>query len=332
MLICVCLKPALRTGLPLRLDPGTGYIHRADTLLAGDPGSRAALGAALAAAEAVGRSGPNGVRVAAYTVEEGGVGGAAASEPLREALAAGADEAYRVTAYADGGGGAGETEPIDRGDPQDPGGTADPTRRKALALAEVLRPREPVLVLTGERSADTARGCFGAFLAHALGADFAHRAGFIAPADIDPGVTGPGSEPPPAMQWRITALLEGGYGQQLTLSSPAVVTVPARTHGLAHPALPYPALPAWIASREADIPVLRANPPPLEDDAETVLRVSLPRVKTYTVPGPSLSAEERIAAMMEPGGPGGGEVLAGLTPARQAEAVLALLRKRGLLE
>jgi len=68
---------------------------------------------------------------------------------------------------------------------------------------------------------------------------------------------------------------------------------------------------------------------PAPQPAETALRIPLPRVKRYRVPGGGLPAEARIRALVTLAAQGGGTVLAGEPPEAQAEAILARLRERG---
>lgn len=289
-LICVCIKPVWRTDVALRLHPA-GHGLRADEALRVPNGADLA---ALRLALTLRASHPE-LRVLALTV-----GPAADETVLREALAAGADAVLRIGPAAL---------------PAAPGavdGSGADTRARAAAVASALRPRSPALVLTGDRSADTGAECFGGFLAQALGADFAHRVTALR-RDGD--------------GWQATVRLERGYGQELRLAAPAVLTVPAQ---LPRPA--YAALPAWLAARQAAVPVEAGGPAPDAGtaDAETALRVPVPRVKRHPVPPSALDAEARIRAMVtfQPAG-GGGTVVSGGTPREQAEAMLALLRERG---
>lgn len=288
--LIVCLKPVWRTDVALRLDE-SGRAVRAEEATRGlGAADLAALRRALDLRDG-GTVGP--ARVLALTV-----GPQPAAEALREALAAGADEAVRVW---------GADWPTDAADALD--GAAGTTRALAEAAAAVAAPREPALVLCGERSGDTGHECFGAFLARALGAAHAHRAAELAAADGG---------------WRVGVKLERGYVQAMTLARPAVVTVAA---GGARPA--YASLPAWMESRRAAIPV--ADPgTPRPSAPHTTLRAPVPRVKRYTVPPSDLGAEARIRAMvtLESGG-GGTLVEAEAGAGAQAEAILRLLRERG---
>ena len=323
MLICVCVKPVVCTDLPFRIGGAGGSIRTEDSLPGPNPADLAALETALELRSRL----AEGARVLVVSVAE--------AEPvflesiLRATLAAGADRVARIrlepsrsspAENSEGGPAAGLAE-----------ATAEATRRNARGAAEALRPMAPRLILTGEKSADSGRGCFGAFLAHELGADFAHRVSRIDPIDG---------------RWRVTARLEGGYGQEMvlgqqpvsqeaagrkTVNLPAVVTI-AGPPGK----LPYPSLPAWIASRTAEIPVIRVAVPPapsVAGEVDSRLRVPMPRVKSYSAPEGGLSAEQRIGAMVgEETGAGGGAVFAEGSPEEQAEAALGLLKERGYLD
>jgi electron transfer flavoprotein beta subunit len=295
ILFLVCLKPTGRTDVPLRLDDGGGRSRREDMLAGIDPADRSALQLALALRRAplLGRDPHDVSRVAALTV-----GPLSAEAVLRDALAAGADEALRVWR---------RDWPEDLRSEGD--GSAETTRLFARAAAEAAALRRPVLVLAGERSGDAGHECFGALLAGALRADFAHRVTEAGP--LDEG-------------WRVVVKLERGYGQVLHLSGPAVLTVAPRADRPAEPALP-----AWLASRRAAIPLvegLEAMP----RAARTTLRAPLPRVKRIALPGAGLDAAGRIQAMVaQESGRSGLVIPAGEGTPAQVEAVLRLLEERG---
>jgi len=291
MTVAVFLKPVRRTDVPLRLEPARPALHPGETTLVANGADLSALAMALGL-RGSGASQPGKLIVVT-------VGPPAWEESLRDALAYGADEAWRVWP---------EGWPDE--EPMLEDGSAGHTRRAALAGAAALAPLAPALVLTGERSADSGHESFGAFLAHALGAAFAHRA---------VGVT------PESAGWRVRVKLERGYTQEMTVAAPAVMTV--ATQG-AHPA--YPSLPAWLRSRTA--PVTRVAPAvnSAPDGAATALRSPLPRVKRYRVPEGSLNAEARIRAMVSFPAAGGGTVLpAELDPEEQARELARFLKERG---
>jgi electron transfer flavoprotein beta subunit len=323
VLLCVCLRPAWRTDVPLRLHPAGAALRGEDALAVTGPAELAALQLALTLRDRLREGLGASARVLALSVAP-----PAAEGVLREALAAGADEVLRVwgrdgssTADAEPGTPAGTRSGAPSGTP--PGvvdAAGDATRALARAAASVLRPRAPALVLTGERSGDSGHEVFGGFLAAELGAAFAHRATEAEPAAPD------------GSRWRVTVRLERGYGQVLELAAPAVITVAA---SLPRPG--YAGLPAWLASRRAAVPALvptiePATPPThAARRGETTLRVPVPRVKRYTVPGQGLSAEARIRAMVTLEAQGGGTLLSDASPEAQAEAVLRLLGERGYL-
>ncbi len=291
-LLCVCLKPVLRTEVPLRLDPAGAGVRAVEAQAVTNPADLAAVEQALALREGVGA----GTGVLALTV-----GPPAADAVLREALALGCDAVLRVW-HAAWPPHAGALD-----------GTARATRSAAEAAAAVLHDRTPALVLTGERSADAGHACFGAFLAHALAADFAHRVTRVAPAAQG--------------GWEVVVRLERGYGQALALGTPAVVTVSAQG--------PRPAeapLPAWISAQQTPVPVEAVGLAPAAA-AETTLRIPVPRVKRYAVPPATLPAEARIQAMVAMEAGSGGTLLdaRGSATDRDAavDAAVALLRERG---
>jgi electron transfer flavoprotein beta subunit len=308
-LLCVCMKPVWRTDVPLRLDAGGHGPLPGEAQQVANAADLAALRLALhlrdeaaagagARAEAAAAPRPGRLRVLALTV-----GPPAAEDVLREALAAGADEVLRVWG------------PAWPAQPPAVDATAALTRAHAAAAAAAMRPRRPLLVLAGERSADTGHECFGALLAAELGAAFAHRVTALRRAAGDAGAG-----------WEASVRLERGYGQPLRLAPPAVVTVSAQL-----PRPPQAPLPAWLASRAAPVPLAAADgaaPHP----AHSALRIPRPRVKPAPVPGRALSAEQRIQALVSLEAGGGGTVLVEGTPREQAEAVLKLLRERGYLQ
>lgn len=318
--LAVCLKAAWRTDVPLRLAESGASVRPDGAEPALAPADAGALALALALRAQLAPSAAAPPRLIALSV-----GPPACERVLRDALAAGADEVLRIwpEAWSDA-----PAQPFD--------GSAARTRARALLAAEALRPRGspgaplapgsagepqapgaqgPLLVLTGEASPDEGHAAFGAFLAQALGLPFAHRATRLDPA--------PGG-------WAALVKLERGYTQELMLERSAVVT-------LAGPGVPLPeaSWPAWLASRTATIPLLRPAPPrPAEGapEAATVLRAPVPRVKRIAAPDSSLSAEQRIRALIGTPAQGSGTVLpASEGVERQVDAVLALLKERGYL-
>lgn len=285
-LLAVCLKAARRTDVAVRTEQsGRGPCHEG-TPPGLSPADGSALGLALRLREAL----PGSARVLALTV-----GPPAWDSVLRAALGFGADEALRL-GYAGAG-----AEAAD--------GSADTTQARARAAAGLLGNLAPTLVLVGERSGDDGHGCFGACLAHALGAAYARAVTEAQPRDGG---------------WRVLARLERGYTQQLDLRSPAVLAVSAQA-----PPPSYPALPAWLAGHGAAIAARETAAPPPPRSA-TTLRPPRPRVKRQAPPPADADAEARIRALLATGGAAGGTVLGvEVGPERQAEAILALLRERG---
>ncbi|MCH8841889.1 MAG: hypothetical protein IID61_02825 [SAR324 cluster bacterium] len=288
--IVVCLKRSQVTDVPLRLGEGARGVRADETLIHANPTDMGALRWALSLAEQMGTQ----TAVEVYAVSVGPPGW---DESLRAALAAGAVKAVRVWNPSWGG-----EEWMEQAD-----ASADRTAFLARAAAEGIEPWKPALILTGDASADTGHGCFGAFLAHALGIGFAHRAAQVVPLDG---------------QWRVRCKLDRGYAQEMVISRPAVITVGAL------PPLPPAPLPAWLRSRTAEIPcvVSALQPPPA---SATTLRAPVPRVKRYPALSPEFSAQERIGALVDQPLVGGGTVLqAEEGIAAQVEAIIQVLRER----
>jgi electron transfer flavoprotein alpha/beta subunit len=327
--IAICLKAAWRTDVPLRLADAGASLRPDGAEPALAPADAGALATALALRARWASSGAEAPRLLALTV-----GPPVGEGVLRDALAAGVDEVLRIwpEAWSD--------TPAPESD-----GSAARTRVRALLAAEVLRldasagqpygsaaatlthgsaeasrpplAQGPLLVLTGAASPDEGHGAFGAFLAHALGLPFAHRATRLDPA---PGGWTSG--------WAALVKLERGYTQELMLERSAVVTWAGPSQRL-----PEASWPAWLASRTAPIPVLR---PALPREAEgapaatTALRAPVPRVKHAPVPDSSLSAEQRIRALLGAPAQASGSLLpASEGVERQVDAALALLEARG---
>jgi electron transfer flavoprotein beta subunit len=290
--IVVCLKPVQVPSVCLRLDESGRALHPGDAPFAVNPADLAALGLAFSVAAAG----------TAAEITALAVGPESWEEPLRVALAAGAQQALRVW---------NGDWPIARWQGAQDGSAAH-TAFAARAVAEILASQVPDLVFTGDSSLDSGHGCFGAFLARFLGATYAHRT--VALTRDDAG-------------WRSRVKLERGYTQEMVLPAPAVLSVSA---GLPQP--PYPSLPAWIAARAATIP-LRASALRYPSLPTTILRPPHPRVKRFVVPGAAMDAESRIRAMVEQPMAGAGTILqAGEGAATQAAAIEKLLREKGYWE
>lgn len=301
MLVVVCLRAALRTDIPLRLDGQAAGIDAASAL------SNAPLGAARSGMAALGTALDLKAAGVAQRVLALAAGPPSAESLLREALAHGADEVLRVWPQ-EGAAAAGAAAP------QALDGSAATTRLMAQAVAHAIAERKPALLLAGDSSGDTEHECFGAFLAASLGAAFAHRAVVVEAARGAPD------------KFRVMVKIERGYTQEMELPRPAVVTMSGRAGEAA-----YPSLPAWLAALAAPVP--RVDCPPFPPPpCTTRLRPPLPRVKRYTVPDETLDAEGRIRAMVSLPAGGGGELLGPeIPPAQQAAAAAAFLREHGYL-
>ncbi|HEX7928989.1 MAG TPA: hypothetical protein VF678_15440 [bacterium] len=290
MHIVTCLKAIWRTDTALRLQNGDHALNPDGRHPVLNPADRAALGVALRLQASIPEAGIHAITVGPPTWE--GI--------LRDALAVGAAEATRVWQPDRT---ESETLAVD--------GSADTTLINARAVAGVLRTLQPVLVLAGAASGDAGHGCFGAYLAEALGMAYAHA---VTEVEAIPG------------GWRVVVELERGYTQRMDLPAPAVVTVPPHIAGPTEASLP-----ALLRSRSASIRnVTVALPAP--GHTTTTVRAPVPRVKRYTVPPATLNAEQRIQAMVTlPTGSGGVVVGAEQSPEQQAEAILGLLKSKGYL-
>ena len=287
MIVVACLKLCRRTEVPLRLSEAGGALAEG---MEPDLPTAQELAPLLAARALSAQLPAEVVRLIALSVGPPGW-----DSLLRHALALGADEALRVW----GRGWDGTLED----------GSAATTGAKAAAAAEAMSDLAPSLVLTGEKSGDTGRECFGAMLAHGLGAPFAHRATELAP---DGEV------------WRVRVKLERGYTQEMELGRPAVVTLAVQPLEL-----PYASLPDWMGSLAAKIPVV-AHAAPTGAAPHAVLRPPLPRVKRYILPDAGLDAEGRIRAMVSLPDTGGGTLLPPEMGAReQARRAAHFLAERG---
>ena len=190
-----------------------------------------------------------------------------------------------------------------RGGRGSPGGLARggrpgrPGRRRAGAgrrPGRGARPRQPALVLCGDRSADRGTGALPAFLAHELGA--AQALGLVSLAL-------PGDAPRPAAAEAGLAQeagglglvgerrLPGGWRERLWIGLPAVCSVEA-----AGVSLRRAPLDAMLASRRAAVPVARPHAGPGTPVIAGPPRPYRPR--THEVPpAPAGSARERLAEL-----------------------------------
>lgn len=326
--LVVCIKPVRRADVPLRLEE-SGEVRTQESPLVFNAADLSALKTALDLKTLV------DARVLVLSV-----GGQENDEVLREALAYGADEALRIIPADHGGkevGGvpaAGSTLAAS-GALTD--GTAETTRLMANAAAQGMKPWRPALVLCGDRSSDCGHQAFGAYLAHALRAPFAHRVQSLAPhpealKHLDQQKH---SEPP---LWSAIVRLERGYGQPLELARGAVCTVFAQGTLQARPA--YASLPAWLASRRANIATLPVAPEPSQSmpsrapasGNHTTHRTPVPRVKQRPTPPAGLNAEERIRQMVSFGEQEGGLLLgAELGAPAQVKTLMKALTDKGFV-
>jgi electron transfer flavoprotein beta subunit len=227
------------------------------------------------------------------------VGPGEADAMLRDALAAGADEALRV-------------EPASRTPGLRPallvGG---PDTAAALAGALIQRYGVPDLVLCGDRSPDRGNGSFPAFLAGAL--DAAQALGVVRIEPTDDG------------KLRVHRRLDGGRREVLLVPRPAVVSVEA-----AGVRLRRAGLPATLASGHAVIPV--ASAAKATGPRVRVLGAHPYRPRPRELAGPSGSALRRMleltGALAERTPP---TVLGPLSAGQAADELLGYLRRRGYL-
>ena len=272
------------------VDPLTGMVSA-------DPRDRGPGRSDLAALEQALRLAQRwDARVVAATVGPGD-----ADSLLRDALAAGADEALRVEVLA------GSSGPL-------PADLVGGEQESATALAAALRQRYgvPDLVLCGDRSADRGTGSFPAFLAAALNA--AQVLGVVRLESDGDGMV------------RVHRRLDGGRREVLRVPRPAVVSVEA-----AGVRLRRAGLPATIDSGLAAIPVARA-PGTIAARWIRVLGAHPYRPRPRELPGPSGPALRRTleltGALTERTPP---TVLGPLAPARAADELLRYLRRHGYL-
>lgn len=173
---------------------------------------------------------------------------AGADGMLRDALACGADQVLRVDLTED-------TRLADSG----------AAVAHALATAVLDRFGPPRLVLAGDRSPDRGTGATPAFLAAEFG--YPQALGLLELSAVD---------------GRLTALrrLDAGRRERLAVPLPAVCSVepgPVR--------LRRAGLPATLAARTADIPVVLGSPPADERVTVRAARPFRPRTKEIPAPG-----------------------------------------------
>ena len=236
------------------VDPLTGAV-------ATDPRTSGASDADDAALEwALRMADTWGCRVVAATV-----GPLGADAVLREALAAGADQAVRVDAPGD-----------------------LPSTQVAAALHDVARHVGATMVVCGNASLDRGSGAVPAFVADALAA--AQALGLV---DLRLDRQHPGE----LDAWR---RLDGGRRERLRLQAPFVVSVEGSTARLRRAPLPRALHAASATTRDLQVhpwrPVPRSRAvPSLEPVGHGPYR---PRAKVVPGPDPSLPPRQRILALI----------------------------------
>jgi electron transfer flavoprotein alpha/beta subunit len=289
MKIIVCLKSCRRMDIPLRL---SAEGHPLDDGPGGHSPSSHELAPLLAAMALKAQIPALEVKIHALCV-----GPPAWEHLLRHALAIGADHVLRIW-----GGGWHSAHG---------GGSAGLTRDSAFAAAESISRLRPQLVLTGAKSSDTGQECFGAFMAHRLGAPLAHRAVELVPRDDG---------------WQVRVKLERGYTQEMVLSRPAVVTLAGQPTEL-----PYPSLTAWMAALSAPIPLAAADGSAVRTH-HAGLRSPIPRVKRFEPQEAGMNAEGRIRAMVSITASEAGTILpAEMGAEEQARKAAEFLKDRGYI-
>ena len=266
------------------VDPLTAAVHPDPLASGAGPADRCALEYALRIAEATAG------RCVALTV-----GPPPAEAMLREALAAGADEALRVAPAAQHEAAAG-----------DEAATAG-----AIADAVRDRLRGADLVLCGDRSLDRGTGATPAFLADRLGA--AQALGLVE-LSLD------------GARLRALRRLDGGRRERLVIDPPAVCSVEPATAARLRRA----PLPAVLAARRAKIPV---HTPP--DPVRPRIRVGAVRPyrpRPRPCPTPEGTAHARMlaltGALIDRTPP---RMVAPPDPASAADELLAFLGEHGYL-
>lgn len=288
--IALCLKPVRRSDLPVRFGRDGRPSRENEFSWVANPADKAALQAALDIRE---RDYGGKAQIIAWCCAP-----ANGDEILRYALACGVDAVRRIW-------------PLAASDAQGDGSWIQSTRAFARLLSLELAPVGPQWVITGDRSQDNGSEAFGAFLAHELGVTFAHRV-----VTMERHATG----------WDVQVRVERGYRQVITLTEPAVISIPSQGP---HP--PDPGLPAWIESRRAIIPLSSIDPTSLYSSPIS-LRAPLPRVKARSDLPRQPEAEERISHLMSMTSEGEGITVSAGTPASKADAILSLLVEKGYVE
>ncbi|MER6075628.1 mycofactocin-associated electron transfer flavoprotein beta subunit [Streptomyces sp. NPDC001817] len=262
--------------------PLTGTAPSAPYAAGASPADRCALEHALRLAERLGG------RCLAVTV--GAVG---AEEMLREALAAGADEALRV----DG-----------------PDGDESATARSLLAGLTARGPL-PEVVVCGDRSPDRGTGATPAHLAGLLGA--AQALGLTELAV--------GTESAAGVGLRAVRRLDGGRAEELRVPLPAVCSVqPGTVRPRRAP------LTGVLAARRAEITVVRADVREAATVRAGRPRPHRPRPRALTAPegGTRQRLLALTGALVPPRTPP--RVVTPASPEEAAELLLAELRRHGV--
>lgn len=224
---------------------------------------------------------------------------AEADDMLRDALAAGADHALRVSAGPAAG-------------PR-PAGLVGGEQESAAALAAALRQHygRPDLVLCGDLAADRGTGSFPAFLAASLGAEQALGCVRLEPAG----------------DWTLRAYrrLDGGRREVLLVRPPAVVSVEA-----AGVRLRRAGLPATLAKGKTAVTM--ASPPTAAVRRVRILSTHPYRPRPRELPAPGGTALRRTleltGALTQRTPP---TVVGPLDPAQAAGELLAYLHRWGYM-
>ena len=238
------------------------------------------------------------------TVEALTLGPLATENALRAALALGADTAVRLWNEQ-----ASEWEAF----------------TVAFALAAYIRQQQPMpdLILCGDSTSDWASGIVGPALAEELQLPQLTSVSELIVIE-DANTVG-------SITLQATRRLERGYREQLTATTPLLITV---TSDLNEPR--YPSMPAHIAALRATIPV--ADPtlwlPSTNPNAETILleiHTPRPRAKRLPTPDSQHSAFERIGEILTSGATGRQTRLVEGTNAELAQALVNFLHEKGFL-
>ncbi|MFH8224236.1 mycofactocin-associated electron transfer flavoprotein beta subunit [Streptomyces sp. NPDC018057] len=295
----VLVVAALRSADPRALaHPLTGTVPSAPYAAGAGPADRCALEHALRLAERLGG------RCVAVTVGPEG-----AEKMLREALAAGADEALRI---------------------QGPDGDEAATAHSLLAGLAAAGLPAPDVVVCGDRSVDRGTGATPAHLAARLGA--AQALGLLELTAGDGEATaGARLEAVRLESVRLRAVrrLDGGRAERLEVPLPAVCSVEP---GSARPRRA--PLGAALAARRSVIPVVRVTGTDGADGAGTVRagRVRPYRPRAKALPAPEGGTRKRLLALTGALAPQRTppRVVTPASPEEAAELLLAHLREHGV--